>query len=222
MAAENCNIQQGDTVAIWGCGPVAQFAIRSCFMLGAERVIAIDHIPERLQMARDGGAETINFEEVESVVDTLKDMTGNQGPDSCMDAVGMEASGHSFFYATDRAKQALRVKTDRAEVLRQCIRACRKGGTVSIPGVYAGFVDNIPVGAAMNKALTFRTGQTHMMRYMRPLLERVERGEIDPSFVISHRVPLDRAPEMYRKFRDKEDRCIKVVLDPWADGARAA
>jgi threonine dehydrogenase-like Zn-dependent dehydrogenase len=222
MAAENCNIQQGDTIAIWGCGPVAQFAIRSAFMLGAERVIAIDRVSERLQMARDGGAETINFEEVDSVVDELKDMTGNRGPDSCMDAVGMEASGHSLFYATDRAKQALRIKTGRAEVLRQCIRACRKGGTVSIPGVYAGFVDNIPVGAGMNKALTFKTGQTHMMRYMRPLLERVERGEIDPSFVISHRVPIDRAPEMYRIFRDKEDRCTKVVLDPWANGERAA
>jgi threonine dehydrogenase-like Zn-dependent dehydrogenase len=155
-------------------------------------------------------------------VDVLKDMTGNRGPDSCMDAVGMEASGHSLFFATDRAKQALRIKMDRAEVLRQCIRACRKGGTVSIPGVYAGFIDNIPFGAAMNKGLTFKTGQTHMMRYMRPLLERVERGDIDPSFVISHRVPIDRAPEMYRIFRDKLDRCTKVVLDPWADGARAA
>ena len=200
---------------------MAQFAIRSCFMLGAERVIAIDRVPERLQMARDGGAETINFEEVD-VLDTLKEMTGNLGPDSCMDAVGMEASGHSFFFATDRAKQALRITMDRAEVLRQCIRACRKGGTVSIPGVYGGFIDNLPVGAAMNKGLTFKTGQTHMMRYMQPLLERVERGEIDPSFVISHRVPIDRAPEMYRIFRDKLDQCTKVVLDPWANGAIAA
>jgi threonine dehydrogenase-like Zn-dependent dehydrogenase len=213
MGAENCNIQEGDTVAVWGCGPVAQFAIRSCVMLGAARVIAIDRVPERLELARLGGAETINFEEV--------DMTGNRGPDACMDAVGMEASGHSLFYMTDRAKQALRIKTDRAEVLRQCIRACRKGGTVSVPGVYAGLVDNIPVGAFMNKALTFKTGQTHMMRYMRPLLERVERGDIDPSFVISHRVSLDRGPEMYRIFRDKLDHCIKVVLDPWADGAAA-
>ena len=222
MAAENCNIQQGDTVAIWGCGPVAQFAIRSAFMLGAERVIAIDRVAERLQMAEDAGAEIINFEEVDSVVDTLKEITGNRGPDSCVDAVGMEASGHSFFFMTDRAKQALRIKMDRAEVLRQCIRACRKGGTVSVPGVYAGFVDNIPFGAAMNKGLTLKSGQTHMMRYMRPLLGRVERGEIDPSFVISHRVPIDRAPEMYRIFRDKLDRCTKVVLDPWANGARAA
>jgi len=174
-----------------------------------------------LQMARDGGAETVNFEETD-VVDFLQETTGNRGPDSCLDAVGMEASGHSLFFATDRAKQALRIKMDRAEVLRQCIRACRKGGTVSVPGVYGGFIDNIPFGAAMNKGLTFKMGQTHMMRYMRPLLERIERGDIDPSFVISHRVPIDRAPEMYRIFRDKEERCTKVVLDPWAVGARAA
>jgi threonine dehydrogenase-like Zn-dependent dehydrogenase len=219
MAAENCNIRKGDTVAIWGCGPVAQFAIRSCFMLGAERVIAIDRIPERLQMAQDGGAEIINFEEVDSVIDALKFMTGNRGPDACMDAVGMEASGHSLLYYVDRAKQALRINLDRAEVLRQCIAACRKGGTVSIPGVYAGVVDKVPFGAIMNKGLTVKTGQTHMMRYMKPLLGRVERGEIDPSFVISHRVPIHRAPDMYRIFRDKQDRCTKVVLDPWAGAA---
>jgi threonine dehydrogenase-like Zn-dependent dehydrogenase len=219
MAAENCDIQNGDTVAIWGCGPVAQFAIRSCFMLGAGRVIAIDRVPERLRMAEDGGAETINFEEVDSVIETLKFMTGNRGPDSCMDAVGMEASGHSLLYYMDRAKQALRINLDRAEVLRQCIAVCRKGGTISIPGVYAGLVDKVPFGAIMNKGLTVKTGQTHMMRYMRPLLERIEREEIDPSFVVSHRVPIDRAPEMYRVFRDKEDRCTKVVLDPWATAA---
>jgi threonine dehydrogenase-like Zn-dependent dehydrogenase len=222
MAAENCNIQPGDTVAIWGCGPVAQFAIRSAFMLGAGRVIAIDRVPERLRLAHQGGAETINFEEVESVIETLKTMTGNRGPDSCMDAVGMEASGHSVFYYMDRAKQALRISLDRAEVLRQCIAACRKGGTLSVPGVYAGLLDNIPFGALMNKGLTVKTGQTHMMRYMKPLLERVQRGEIDPSFVISHRVSINRAPEMYRIFRDKKDHCTKVVLDPWADGAVAA
>jgi threonine dehydrogenase-like Zn-dependent dehydrogenase len=146
-------------------------------------------------------------------------MTGNRGPDSCMDAVGMEASGHSLLYYMDRAKQALRINLDRAEVLRQCIAACRKGGTISIPGVYAGLVDKVPFGAIMNKGLTVKTGQTHMMRYMRPLLERIEREEIDPSFVVSHRVPIDRAPEMYRVFRDKEDRCTKVVLDPWATAA---
>lgn len=221
MAAENCNIQEGDTVAIWGCGPVAQFAIRSAFMLGAERVIAIDRLSERLAMAKAGGAEIINFDEVNSVVEELKNMTGNRGPDSCIDAVGMEASGHSLLFAMDRTKQALKITMDRPEVLRQCIQACRKGGTVSIPGVYAGLVDKMPLGAAMNKGLTFRTGQTHMMRYMRPLLERIERGDIDPSFVITHRVPIDRAPEMYRVFRDKMDQCVKVVLDPWADGAGA-
>jgi threonine dehydrogenase-like Zn-dependent dehydrogenase len=221
MAAENCNIREGDTVAIWGCGPVAQFAIRSAFMLGAERVIAIDRLPERLRLAEKGGAETINFDEVESVVNILKDMTGNRGPDSCMDAVGMEATGHSLLFLMDRTKQALRISLDRPEVLRQCIQACRKGGTVSVPGVYAGLIDKIPFGAAMNKALSIRTGQTHMMRYMRPLLERVERGDIDPSFVMTHKVPIDRAPEMYRVFRDKEDECIKVVLDPWADGMAA-
>ena len=219
MAAANCDIKPGDTVAIWGCGPVGQFAVRSAFMLGAGRVIAIDKIPERLQMAKTAGAETINTERVESVVDTLQYMTGNRGPDSCMDAVGMEASGHSLFFFIDRMKQSLKLQMDRAEVLRQCIRACRKGGTISVPGVYASFIDNVPMGAVMNKGLTIKTGQTHMMRYMRPLLERIERGEIDPSFVVSHRVPIDRAPEMYKVFRDKQDHCTKVVLDPWATAA---
>ncbi len=222
FGAVNCDIEPGDTVAIWGCGPVGQFAIRSAFMLGAERVIAIDRFDYRLRLAEQGGAETINYEEVDDVVQTLKDMTANVGPDSCMDAVGMEAHADSFMYYIDRAKQALRVETDRPLVLRQCIQACRKGGTVSVPGVYAGFDDNIPMGAFMNKGLTMKTGQTHMMRYMQPLLESVQRGEIDPSFVISHRVPINQAPEMYRKFCDKQDQCTKVVLDPWADGARAA
>jgi threonine dehydrogenase-like Zn-dependent dehydrogenase len=221
MGAENCNIRAGDTVAIWGCGPVGQFAIRSALMLGAGRVIAIDRFPERLRMAEDGGAETINYEQVEDVVQTLKDMTGNRGPDSCMDAVGMEAYGHTVPFLVDRAKQALKMSTDRPNVLRQCILACRKGGTVSVPGVYGGFLDKIPFGAAMNKGLTFRMGQTHMMRYMKPLLERIERGEIDPSFVISHRLPLSKAPEAYKMFRDKEDHCTKVVLDPWSE-AKAA
>jgi threonine dehydrogenase-like Zn-dependent dehydrogenase len=222
MGAENCNIQKGDTVAIWGCGPVAQFAIRSAFMLGAERVIAIDSVAERLQMAEAGGAETINFDEVDDVVTALRDMTGNHGPDSCMDAVGMEASGHGPLYLLDRAKQAVRLTTDRAVALRQCITACKKGGTVSVPGVYAGFDDNIPVGALMNKGLTLKTGQTHMMRYMQPLLERVQRGEINPSFVVTHRPSIDQAPEMYRTFRDKKDHCIKVMMDPWANVANAA
>jgi threonine dehydrogenase-like Zn-dependent dehydrogenase len=217
FGALNCDIKQGDTVAIWGCGPVAQFAIRSAFMLGAERVIAIDRFEYRLQMAREGGAETINYEEVDDVVQTLKDMTGNIGPDSCMDAVGMEAHDDGFMYTLDRTKQALKVESDRPIVLRQCIQACRKGGTVSVPGVYSGFADKIPLGAFMNKALTMKTGQTHMMRYMQPLLDRIQKDEIDPSFVISHRVPIDFAPQMYKTFRDKQDNCTKVVLDPWAN-----
>jgi threonine dehydrogenase-like Zn-dependent dehydrogenase len=220
MGAVNCDIQPGDTVAVWGCGPVAQFAIRSCFMLGAGRVIAIDNVPERLAMAEGAGAEVLNFNEVD-VLDALRDMTGNRGPDACMDMVGMEASGHGVIHAMDRAKQMMRMEMDRPIVLRQAIIACRKGGTVSVPGVYAGFVDKVPIGAFMNKGLTMKTGQTHMMRYMQPLLERIEAGQIDPSFVVTHRLPIDRAPEAYRMFRDKEDHCIKVVLDPWQQAAAA-
>jgi len=221
MAAENCNIRPGDTIAIWGCGPVGQFAIRSCFMLGAERVIAIDQVPERLEMAREGGAETINFDEVDDVVALVKELTANIGPDACIDAVGMEADGHGLPYLYDRTKQALRISMDRPLVLRQVIMACRKGGTISVPGVYAGFIDKIPFGQYMNKGVTMKTGQTHMMRYMKPLLDRVQRGEIDPSFVISHRVPIDMAPQMYKTFCDKQDHCTKVILDPWANAAQA-
>jgi threonine dehydrogenase-like Zn-dependent dehydrogenase len=221
MGAENCNIKQGDTVAIWGCGPVGQFAIRSAFMLGAGRVIAIDKVPERLRLAEAAGAETLNFDEVD-VGDALRDMTGNRGPDSCMDAVGMEAWGHGALFLYDRAKQALKLEQDRVTVLRQCIQACKKGGTVSVPGVYSGWDDKIPLGAFMNKGLVLKTGQTHMMRYMKPLLERIERAEIDPSFVISHRLPIGNAPDAYRMFRDKNEKCTKVVLDPWANGAAAA
>lgn len=222
MGAENCNIRGGDTVAIWGAGPVAQFAVRSAFMLGAGRVIVIDRFEYRLQMARDGGAETINYEQVDSVVETLKEMTASLGPDSCMDAVGMEAHADWALYYLDRAKQAAMIETDRPIALREAIQACRKGGTVSVPGVYGGFSDTLPMGAFMNKALTMRTGQTHMMRYMQPLLDRIEKGDIDPSFVISHRVPIAKAPEMYKIFRDKKDHCTKVVLDPWSNGAAAA
>ncbi len=221
FGALNADIEQGDTVAIWGCGPVGQFAIRSAFMLGAERVIAIDSVPERLQMARDGGAETINHEEVEDLIQLLKDMTGQIGPDRCIDAVGMEASGHTFPFYMDRAKQMLRVQMDRPNVLRQAIQVCRKGGTVSMPGVYGGFIDKMPLGQFMNKGLTLKTGQTHMMRFMKPLLERVQNGDIDPSFVISHRVPIDDAPRMYQVFRDKQEHCTKVVLDPWAESKAA-
>lgn len=221
MGAENCNIQKGDLVAIWGCGPVGQFAIRSAKMLGAERVIAIDKVPERLRMAEEGGAEVINQDEVDSVLNVLRDMTANRGPDSCMDAVGMEASGHSLPYMYDDMKQKMRLTFDRAEVFRECVIACRKGGTVSVPGVYGGFVDKVPLGAIMNKSLNIKTGQTHMMHYMKPLLERVERGEIDPSFVISHVLPIEEAPRGYKIFRDKEESCTKVVLDPWATSKAA-
>jgi threonine dehydrogenase-like Zn-dependent dehydrogenase len=219
MGAENCNIKPGDTVAIWGCGPVGQFAIRSAFILGAERVIAIDRFDYRLQLAQEAGAEIINYEEVDDVVQLLKDMTGNIGPDACMDAVGMEAHYTGPMWVIDRTKQALKLQPDRPGVLRQVIMACRKGGTVSVPGVYGGFIDKMPMGAYVNKALTMKTGQTHMMRYMKPLLELIQGGKIDPSFVVSHRVPIDKAPEMYKVFRDKQDHCTKVVLDPWAAAA---
>lgn len=218
MAAENAQIQRGDTVAVWGCGPVAQFAIQSAWMLGAERVIAIDREPERLLMAQSWGkAEVINFEEVDNIVETLSDMTGGAGPDCCIEAVGMEAhSGGLQIY--DKAKQTLRLQTDRPQALREAILACRKGGTVSIPGVYGGFIDKVPMGAAFNKGLTFKMGQTHTHRYMRPLLERIEAGEIDPSRVITHRMSLEEAPGGYEIFKHKQDECIKVVLKPGGNG----
>jgi threonine dehydrogenase-like Zn-dependent dehydrogenase len=215
MAAENCNIQPGDTVAVWGCGPVGLFAIKSAYMLGAERVIAIDRIPERLRMAKEKtGAEVINYEETPDVVEALKQITGGMGPDSCIDAVGMEAHGNNPGYLYDRAKQAMRLESDRAYALRLVIQACRKGGTISIPGVYAGFIDKFPMGTAFAKGLTFKMGQTHMHKYMRPLLERIDRGEIDPSFVITHRLGLDEAPGAYETFKNKQDECIKVILKP--------
>ncbi|MCU0540614.1 MAG: glutathione-dependent formaldehyde dehydrogenase [Oscillatoriaceae cyanobacterium Prado104] len=213
MAAENCNIQPGDTVAIWGCGPVGQFAIRSALMLGAERVIAIDRVPERLQMAAAAGAEIINYEEIDAG-EALKEMTGGRGPDSCIDAVGMEAHGTGLDAFYDKAKQAVRLETDRPTALRQVLVACRKGGTVSIPGVYGGFLDKVPFGAAFNKGLTLKMGQTHVHRYLRPLLDRIQKGEIDPSFVITHRMKLDEAPHAYEIFKHKKDNCIKVVLKP--------
>ncbi len=213
MAAENCDIQPGDTVAVWGCGPVGQFAIRSAFMLGADRVIAIDRIPERLQMAAAAGAEIINYEEIDAG-EAVTEMTGGRGPDSCIDAVGMEAHGTGLDALYDKAKQAVRLESDRPTALRQVILACRKGGTVSIPGVYGGFVDKVPLGAAFNKGLTMKMGQTHVHRYLRPLLDRVQKGEIDPSFVITHRMKLDEAPHAYEIFKNKKDNCIKVVLKP--------
>ncbi|HEY7164418.1 MAG TPA: zinc-dependent alcohol dehydrogenase [Candidatus Binatia bacterium] len=216
MAAENCNIQPGDTIAVWGCGPVGQFAIKSAYLLGAERVIAIDRFPERLRMARDEGrAEPINYEQCD-VYETLLDMTGGLGPDACIDAVGMEAHAPGLTGAYDRLKQALMLESDRPYVFRQAVLACRKGGTVSVPGVYGGFDDKIPMGAFMNKALTLKTGQTHVQRYMKPLLDRIQNGDIDPSFVVTHRVGLEDAPVMYDKFLNKQDDCIKVVLKPGA------
>jgi threonine dehydrogenase-like Zn-dependent dehydrogenase len=214
MAAENCDIQPGDTIAVWGCGPVGQFAIKSAYLLGAERVIAIDSVPERLRLAQDEGkAETLDFND-EDVFDKLKEMTRGRGPDACIDAVGLEAHGTTLDALYDRAKTAIYLATDRPHALRQAINACRKGGTVSIPGVYGGFLDKIPFGAAFAKGLTFRMGQTHVHRYLRPLLERIRKGEIDPSFIITHRMPLTDAPHGYEIFKRKQDHCIKIVLKP--------
>jgi threonine dehydrogenase-like Zn-dependent dehydrogenase len=215
MAAENCDIKPGDTVAVWGCGPVGQFAIKSAWMLGAGRVVAIDREPERLRMAAaQGKADTLNMDHAD-VFDALKDMTGGQGPDACIDAVGLEAhSTGSWDGMYDTVKTSTMMATDRAAALRQAINACRKGGTVSIPGVYGGLIDKVPLGAAFNKGLTLRMGQTHVQRYMPRLLERIDRGEIDPSFVITHRLRLDDAPKAYKVFRDKKDDCIKVVMKP--------
>ncbi|MDY6785494.1 MAG: zinc-dependent alcohol dehydrogenase [Cyanobacteriota bacterium] len=213
MAAENCDIEPGDTVAVWGCGPVGQFAIRSALMFGAERVIAIDCVPERLQMAIASGAEIIDFEEVDAG-DALKEMTGGRGPDRCIEAVGMEAHGTDAMGLFDKMKQAVRMETGRPNALRQAIAACRKGGTVSVPGVYGGFIDTMPMGAIVNKGLTLKSGQTHVHRYLHPLMERIANGEIDPSFVITHRLSLEDAPRAYEIFKKKEDRCIKVVMKP--------
>ncbi|MGH8179703.1 MAG: zinc-dependent alcohol dehydrogenase [Steroidobacteraceae bacterium] len=217
MAAEQCGIRPGDTVAVWGCGPVGLFAIKSAKLLGAERVIAIDRFPARLRKASQWAeAETLNYEQV-NVFEALEVMTGGRGPDACIDAVGMEGHAYGAFGTYDRLKQTLMLESDRPPVLRQVLKACRNGGTVSIPGVYGGFVDKIPFGAVVNKALTVRSGQTHVQRYMRPLLELIEKGSIDPGFVVTHRLALDEAPRAYRMFRDKQDSCIKVVLKPWAD-----
>jgi threonine dehydrogenase-like Zn-dependent dehydrogenase len=214
MAAENANIEPGDTVAIWGCGPVGQMAVRSAILLGAGRVIAIDDVPERLAMARAGGAETIDTTN-ENASERLNEMTKGRGPDSCIDAVGAEAHGtNALEKVVDSAKMAIKLSTDRPGALRQAIMACRKGGTLSVPGVYIGLLDKIPFGALMNKGLTVRTGQTHMQRYLAPLLKLIEEGKIDPSFVITHERPLEEGPALYKTFRDKKDGCIKVVLKP--------
>lgn len=215
MAAENAGIEPGDTVAVWGAGPVGQFAIQSAWMFGAGRVIAIDNVPERLAMAESRGkAETINFDEVK-VYDRLMEMTNGRGPDRCVDAVGAEAHGGGAIDAVvDKVKASLYLGTDRPHVLREAIMCCRKGGTLSVPGVYIGFLDKIPFGALMNKGLTIRTGQTHTHRYLAPLLDMVVNGKIDPSFVITHRAGLEDGPDLYQRFRDKQDGCIKVVMTP--------
>jgi len=214
QAAENCNIQPGDTVAVWGCGPVGLFAIKSAYMLGAERVIAIDNIPDRLEMAsKYGNAVTLDYSKVEIGV-ALKDMTAGRGPDSCIDAVGMEAHGVSIDAIYDRVLQLAKIGTDRAHVLRQAIMTCRKGGTVSIPGVYGGLLDKLPMGAAHAKGLTFKMGQTHVHKYLKPLLSRIEKGDLDPSGIITHRIKLDDAAQGYATFKEREDHCVKVVMTP--------
>jgi threonine dehydrogenase-like Zn-dependent dehydrogenase len=217
MGAEFCEIKGGDIIAVWGAGPVGMLAMASAFLLGAERVIAIDRFPYRLERAAaKTGAETINYEDTD-VNQALKEMTGGRGPDACIDAVGMEAHhGSAPIQAYDRVKQAMRMETDRPHVLRQMITSCRSGGVISVMGVYGGLIDKFPMGAFMNRGLTMRSGQCHAHRYMRPLLDRIERGEIDPSFVISHRLPLEEAPNAFEMFKHKEDDCTKVVLS--ADG----
>lgn len=212
MAAEACDIQPGDTVAVWGCGPVGLFAIKSAFLLGAERVIGIDRIPERLRLARDAcGAETIDYTN-RSIFESLKDMTGGRGPDAVIDAVGMEGHASGLAGAYDRVKQATMLESDRPPALREAILACRNGGTVSVPGVYGGMIDKVPIGAIVNRGLTVKSGQTHVHRYLEPLMGLIERGDVDPSFVISHRMRLEDAPQGYRMFLEKQDECTKIVL----------
>ena len=214
MAAENADIDENDTVAVWGCGPVGQFAIQSADLLGADRVVAIDRIPERLEMAREhGDAVTVDYED-EDVYDRLMELTGGRGPDSCIDAVGTDAHGTGVVATSDQVKQRLKLEDDRPTVLREAIRCCRKGGTLSVPGVYVGRADNFPMGALMNKGITVKTGQTHVQRYLGPLLDQIESGNVDPSFVVTHDAPLEKGPELYETFNNKEDDCIKVVLRP--------
>ncbi len=214
MAAENCQIEAGDTVAIWGAGPVGLLAIKSAYLQGAERVISIDSVKARMDLARKAGAETIDFNDETGVIELLNEMTGGRGPDSCMDAVGMEGHGTSLGAVYDRVKAATFTATDRPNVLRQAIIACRKGGTVSVPGVYGGLLDKIPFGAVVNKGLTIKSGQTHVHRYLKRLLALIEDGKIDPSFIITHRMKLDDAPEGYETFKHRVDDCIKIVLKP--------
>jgi threonine dehydrogenase-like Zn-dependent dehydrogenase len=213
MGAEMCGIKAGDTVAVWGCGPVGQFAIASAYLLGAERVIAIDRFPYRLQMAREkAGAITINYEEVDSVIDVLKELTAGRGPDHCIDAVGMEGHNHGVMYMHDRMKQMMRMQPDRPIALREAILSCASGGTVSVIGVYGGLIDKFPMNAVMNRSLTIKTGQCHVHRYMKPLLERIQNSDIDPTFVITHHMALEDAAKGYEIFNNKEDNCEKIIL----------
>jgi threonine dehydrogenase-like Zn-dependent dehydrogenase len=215
MGAEFCEIEPGKVIAVWGAGPVGQFAAASAKLLGAERVIVIDRFEYRLRIVRDHvGAETLNYEDVDHIPEALKELTGGRGPDACIDAVGMEAHHHGPLYAYDRVKQAARLETDRPFALREAIMSCRNGGIVSVIGVYGGLVDKFPMGSVMNRGLTIRSGQCHVHRYMRPLLDRIEAGEIDPRFVITHMLPLDKAPQGYEIFKKKQDDCLKVVLKP--------
>lgn len=215
MGAEMADIRPGDVVAVWGAGPVGLFAMASAYMLGADRVIAIDRFEYRLRMAREHThAETVNYETVDSVVDALRDMTAGRGPDACIDAVGMEAHAPGAKYMYDRVKQATRMETDRPIVLREAIQSCRSGGTVSVIGVYGGLIDKFPIGTVMNRSLTIRSGQCHVQRYMRPLLERIQNGDIDPTFIVTHRLPLDEASRGYEIFKNKREDCVKVVLKP--------
>jgi threonine dehydrogenase-like Zn-dependent dehydrogenase len=212
MAADMCDIQPGDVVAVWGCGPVGQMAIKSAYLLGADRVIAIDRFDYRLRIAAErAGAETLNYEDV-SVLEALPDLTGGRGPDHCIDAVGLEGHSPGIDYVYDKVKTALFMETDRPVALRQAILACRSGGTVSVAGVYSGFIDKFPMGVIVNRSLTLRSGQCHVQRYMRPLLERIRRGELDPTFIITHRLRLEDAAAGYGLFADKMDDCLKVVL----------
>jgi threonine dehydrogenase-like Zn-dependent dehydrogenase len=212
MGAEMCDLKGGEVVAVWGAGPVGQFAMASARLLGAERIIAIDRFPYRLEMAKKHcGAEILNYDEVD-VLDALLEMTGGRGPDACIDAVGMEGHGHGLHYAHDKVKQMARIQMDRPVALRQAIMACRNGGVVSIIGVYAGFVDKFPVGSMMNRSLTLRMGQCHVHKYMKPLLDRIAKGDLDPTFVITHRMPLSDAARGYEIFNDKQDNCEKIIL----------
>jgi threonine dehydrogenase-like Zn-dependent dehydrogenase len=213
MGAEMCDIQPGDTVAVWGAGPVGQFAMASAYLLGAERVIAIDRFDYRLKMAREKlGAVTVNYDEVDSTLDVLNELTAGRGPDRCIDAVGMEGFAHGVMFLDDRMKQMMKMQVDRPVALRDAIMACRNGGTVSVVGVYGGFIDKFPMGTVMNRALTIKTGQCHVQRYMKPLLERIQKGEIDPTFIITHHLPLAEAARGYDIFNNKMENCEKVVL----------